>query len=386
MTWVGSHLESEAQQDGLVNLWKIDTVTGKSIQFFRSGPEGEDWGAATLALTLSDSGTNDSFVLSSTAAWVSDEHYAEGSWAKLEENYVNSIDVTFDLNYENSENYLKHIVKGHAFSLIKGENPSRVGYDFGGWYAEKACENAIADDFVITEARTVYAKWTESVAKSEYKIVGEGVDGSALAGIDWSLEKGYELGVDSKNLAYVLGISLKKGDIFKLHNGTEYLGWSSVKGDAAHAYFKEAATDGNIEVAVSGTFDIYLNSSKEIFVFDKNARGTTLYLEPNAEWKQANATFAAYLFNDTENTWAALTKVNDDLYSFDLTGVADYAKYTKIIFVRLKPSTDGEYKADNGGLNWDNKWNQTADLDIPLGGLNRYVISATSCWNLYIPA
>ena len=75
-------------------------------------------------------------------------------------------------------------------------------------------------------------------------------------------------------------------------------------------------------------------------------------------WAADGATYAAYAFNADDNAW----------FPFEEAGGSFVAQipdsYDMIDVVRLKPATDADYKADNGGLNWDNKWNQTADIDL----------------------
>ena len=102
--------------------------------------------------------------------------------------------------------------------------------------------------------------------------------------------------------------------------------------------------------------------SKEITV-DTNK----LYFIPNDNWKQANARFAAYFFNDStgKNTWVSLTA----------TGVADLYEvtipdgYYKVIFCRMNPNTTAN--------NWTKDtvfWNQTSNLDIPTNDNNCYTV------------
>ena len=88
-----------------------------------------------------------------------------------------------------------------------------------------------------------------------------------------------------------------------------------------------------------------------------------LYLEPNSNWKVDNARFAAYFFGNGE-AWVDMTDADGD-------GVYDVvapAGYPSVIFCRMNPS--------NSANNWDNKWNQTADLTVPTNGNNIYKVKA----------
>ena len=80
--------------------------------------------------------------------------------------------------------------------------------------------------------------------------------------------------------------------------------------------------------------------------------GTTLYLKPSSNWKEASARFAAYFFG-TGDAW-------EDAKPIICKGVGEYqvtvpeGNWTGFKFVRMNPAT-----SDN---NWSNKWNETANL------------------------
>ena len=85
----------------------------------------------------------------------------------------------------------------------------------------------------------------------------------------------------------------------------------------------------------------------------------TLYLVPNSNWTQANAKLAVYYYNNSAGTdgWSSLmTAVAGETNVFSTT-IPD--GFTSIIFVRL------DSKATTG--NWNDKWNQSADLTLPDG-------------------
>ena len=78
---------------------------------------------------------------------------------------------------------------------------------------------------------------------------------------------------------------------------------------------------------------------------------TTVYLFPTV-WDVDNAKFAAYVFEDGKAAaWSPLMTKTADGKAY----TAQVYDYAKIIFVRLKNT------ASSG--NWDDKWNQTADLN-----------------------
>ena len=107
----------------------------------------------------------------------------------------------------------------------------------------------------------------------------------------------------------------------------------------------------------------------------------TLYLQPNENWKQANARFAAYFFNNGE-TWVDMTDADaDGIYE---VVVPTEAAYPNVIFCRMNPGT-----TEN---TWANKWNQTGDLTMPTDANVLYIVPADawdgsddSAWTMPVP-
>jgi len=102
------------------------------------------------------------------------------------------------------------------------------------------------------------------------------------------------------------------------------------------------------------------------------ADNKTIGLVPGP-WAADGATFAAYVWDGTGNAWVPFVE-KDGVYA---TQIAD--TYTGLTVVRLKPATDASFSMDNYGLNWDNKWNQTADIDLTTVA-NQSTITITG-WN-----
>ena len=107
--------------------------------------------------------------------------------------------------------------------------------------------------------------------------------------------------------------------------------------------------------------------------------GTKLYLTPNANWKQSNARYAAYFFGNGE-AWVSMTKVEGETDLYELTSPSK--EFTNVIFCRMNPSATAN--------NWNNKWNQTADLTYN-GTQNWYTVkegtwdNGGGTWALYAP-
>lgn len=96
-----------------------------------------------------------------------------------------------------------------------------------------------------------------------------------------------------------------------------------------------------------------------------------LYLTPNSNWKVDNARFAAYFFGSTPNeVWVSMTDDDKDgIYELNIPEGYDYGT-GNVIFCRMNPSQSAN--------NWNNKWNQTADLKIPSDGTNHYTVKSNT--------
>lgn len=88
-----------------------------------------------------------------------------------------------------------------------------------------------------------------------------------------------------------------------------------------------------------------------------------IYMKPNANWKTDGARFAAYFFNNGE-TWSDMTLVEGET---DIYAVTVPTGFVDVIFCRMNPNA-----TEN---NWNNKWNQTADLKVPTDGTNLYTVT-----------
>ena len=109
------------------------------------------------------------------------------------------------------------------------------------------------------------------------------------------------------------------------------------------------------------------------------AGDATVYLVPNANWKNDNARFAVYYWNSAGvSGWTDAVDNGDGYYEATIP-----AGYTNIIFCRMNPNAAAN--------NWDNKWNQTSDLTVPTDGTNCYTVAEGTwdqgggAWSTYTP-
>lgn len=145
----------------------------------------------------------------------------------------------------------------------------------------------------------------------------------------------------------------------------------------------------DIAITEAGTYDVYFDlTNKRLYVVDAGGDYTTvaqqttegkepeveepevtenvLYLKPNSNWKQSNARFAAYFFiKDVSDAWVSMVDSDSDgIYEVNIP--KGYTFGDNVIFCRMNPSSTAN--------NWNNKWNQTADLTIPTDGKNLFSV------------
>ena len=136
---------------------------------------------------------------------------------------------------------------------------------------------------------------------------------------------------------------------------------------------KQTADITGVELTKDNTFTNYVEPVKPT--------ETKLYLQPNANWNIDNARFAAYLWgNGVSAVWYDMTLVEGEtnIYEFTLP-----EGYENIIFCRMNPNAAAN--------DWNNKWNQTADLKVPTDGTNLYIVKEDTwdngggIWGTYEP-
>ena len=117
--------------------------------------------------------------------------------------------------------------------------------------------------------------------------------------------------------------------------------------------------------------------------FAKNTR--KIYFKPlgDTQWGAANARFAAYAFEGSNNEWMSMTKINDgdsdsgnDVYECDV-----WEKYEKIIFCRMNPETaENNF---NDGVKWNQTEDQTINYPCNLFDLDQADWPSTGKWSEY---
>ena len=226
-------------------------------------------------------------------------------------------------------------------------------YESLAWETEYTFEVYAANEKGIVSETTV-VKATTAVKPAEYKLYLENAD-------NW--EQVYVYAWDAEGallLGEWPGTEMTEKETV---NEVEYFVYtlsSNLNGQTISVIFnngnngKQTADITGVEITKDNTFTNYVEPAQPSDLI--------LYLQPNSNWKIDNARFAAYFFGAGE-TWADMTLVEGET---DIYSVVAPAGYPNVIFCRMNPNA-----TDN---NWNNKWNQTADLKVPTDGTNFYVV------------
>ena len=196
---------------------------------------------------------------------------------------------------------------------------------------------------------------------------------------------------DGKNNAEFTDFSFESGDKIGFFRFTtsvfQFYGRQTFVDSTASEFAKSTTVDQYCQLFYGGRYTIYVNYINMIYITPLRVT-PTLYFQPNDNWKADGARFAAYVFHkvgDAEATateWISLTETSSG--SGVYRGNIEIATHNYIIFCRM----DGSKPANN----WDNKWNQTGDLGMPvnynwLSTHEKYALNASNPgdvdWNAY---
>lgn len=294
--------------------------------------------------------------------------YGTGADGVLRANFI-GLEYTITFNKQEGTNGTDKATvryKNNEYSVSPVEAPTRAGYTFGGYYTQAAGAGvqvvsaegqwlANATDYtdadrkwLVKENTTLYAKWVELPPTTIYvKTDGNCTD------LKWN-STGMET-LDCEGIYYTANIPASVSEI--TITGSNNFTTTALT----------VPTDDNI------LYDISQN---------------LIYLTPNSNWTQASARFAAAFLNSNKSTteWVSMTSVGNGIYN---CAIPD-GSWKYVIFCRMNPSAAAN--------NWDNKWNQTEDLEIPTDAKNLYTVKSgtwdkgggswsahydNSCWTAY---
>ena len=183
--------------------------------------------------------------------------------------------------------------------------------------------------------------------------------------------------VDSENAIYSFNPGDRKKVLFNDNDANgEYTSYFTC--EDVYGQYIEAKTNAVYETAEEAwaAANALNDPSTDVVNFTV---GEPLYLIPNSNWiNYGTVRFAAYFYNSNGNSvWVSMDEVDPDTYDY----VCDVpsGSWSNVIFCRMDGSTTAN--------NWDNVWNQTADLACD-GVSNCFTMDTTSwsdgSWGEYV--
>lgn len=203
-----------------------------------------------------------------------------------------------------------------------------TGYHFTKWTTTGGATIANPNNATTTITATASGTATAHFAESLYKITVQSSD-DAHGKVTQSAEKA--------------GVSTAITITAEPMEGFEFTGWSK---------------DGDITIASINSATTTLTATREGTVTANFApKGSTpIYFKANHRWKQADAHFAVYYWDDKgKNGWDKLEEIcGEDYYKAEVP-----AGYTEFKFVRLDQT---------GTMSWDHDWNESVKHEVPTDG------------------
>ena len=269
---------------------------------------------------------------------------------------------------EGAAKYFTRVVGEGNVAFVETTELTKV-YTNLAWETEYTFEvYAVNQKGIVSE--TTVVKATTAVKPAEYKLYLENADNwEKVCVYAWDAEGAQLLGEWP-------GTEMTEKETV---NEVEYFVYtlsSELNGQTINLIFNNGNNGkqtADIEGVVVDKNYFYTN-----YVEPAQPSGLTLYLQPNDNWKVDGARFAAYFFGAGE-TWVDMTLVEGET---DIYSVEAPAGYPNVIFCRMNPNA-----TDN---NWNNKWNQTGDLEVPADDKVLFVVpanawnGATTGWTTYV--
>ena len=249
-------------------------------------------------------------------------------------------------------------MSSQSFTYDKAQNLTantfnRTNYSFNGWNTKangtgtNYTDKASVKNLTTTNNGTVtlYAQWKENTVKVTITTNGHGTTNPDK----------------ETNVGVISGCEI----IATPDPGYRFVNWTTE--DAGITIATPNSNKTTITATAAGT----ITANFELIP------PTTVYLKPNSNWKSDNARFAAYVWTDgVGSEWIDMKDVgcSGDYYYCEVP-----AKYTKVIFGRMNPSTTANNF--NDGV----KWNQTGDQTIPTDNKVLFTITTwdSGSWGTY---
>ncbi|MBO5901168.1 MAG: hypothetical protein J6Q36_01970 [Alistipes sp.] len=387
--WTGN--ETLFVRAGYMSYPFKNSVDNKNVFTCATAPESIKGSTVTITLGHDDDGTE----LNSLAGKAGGSMKYQGVFS---DNITISVNSAF-LRFKSASDVA--LVASAPIFVINGTASNNIQLTAGDdvWVAIKQMYGVTLEAIIDGETVKSTKEPLDFVAKKIYNL-GELAKFEPVAS-EWALVGAFSNWADKAmfttpdaNLFVLKNVEMKAAAGFLVRKPTtdwaDKYGAGNVNYIKSNHYIATSKDGADMCLEADGTYDIYFNSStKNLYVMvagtdyasatkqtvsgeepkqeEPEVTEKVVYLKPNSNWTQSNARFAAYFFGGSVGEkWVSMTAVGDGTYEAHLPEGYDYG--CNIIFCRMNPSTTGN--------NWNNKWNQTADLKTPTDGKNLYTVAA----------
>ncbi|MBQ9602219.1 MAG: Ig-like domain-containing protein [Paludibacteraceae bacterium] len=172
-----------------------------------------------------------------------------------------------------------------------------------------------------------------------------------------------------------------------LRRGTDSDGWTStafIPDDADDVMEDEWTTPLTSFTADNADHFTYvgLKTASGYVWTNRSETRRPIFLKPNATWKNDNAKFVMYYWDDSSHSGYSAIMTDPDGDGVYEAWIPNTYSYNHVLFGRLNPVQVDPV------VNWDNKWNQTTNQDLP-SDKNLFEITGgsdqafTGSWSVY---
>jgi uncharacterized repeat protein (TIGR02543 family) len=229
------------------------------------------------------------------------------------------VTITFDAEDGNAAQ-TRQVNRGASVGAGMPANPTRTDYTFDGWYtAQNGGGSAFTADTIITNALTLYAKWTEGI---KYELTKNPADSTFICNTDSFLEEGFYVAADER---VTVSFSIKTDTVLNGFyvgigdwNNSDDDGWiASGEGDK-----KSVAVDGQFHPytwSLSTSADAPAGYNPLVFRFVINGvskNKVTVYVKDVSVIKGADLPSSLSLAQSLE--WIQINAEEDSAYTITL--------------------------------------------------------------------
>ena len=182
----------------------------------------------------------------------------------------------------------------------------------------------------------------------------------------WTISSGISMTLTNDNIGEVSDVMVAEGSVIKIYDSTndEWYGYYQLGSSYS---FATLSGDDNIALE-AGTYNFYLNNEGNIYLVKQSNGEETYTINWTVDWVyNDNAVILAWVFGGDygDGEWVETTKISNTSLNLDID---DNKSPTGMAFARFPQGTT------TSTANWDNKYNQTGDVNF-ISGTTSYSVT-----------